>query len=464
LDILLCHSYFLNLDPVEQAVMKPYPPLGLLYISSYLKAQKFNVGVCDTTFIDYDTVAQRLAKERPRAVGIYTNLMTRAHSLAIMKMAKNNGCIVILGGPEAANYVDEYLEYGADVIVAGEGELTLAELLAHIREHGLAQLDHINGLIYRNSNGEIHTTKPRALNRDIDAFPFPDRRAIDLGRYMDIWEKYHGVRSISLITARGCPYACQWCSHSVFGISYRHRSPENVIAELLELRDVYNHTQVWYADDVFTMNYRWLNRFADLLEENGLHYPFESISREDRLTEDVVKTLKRMGCYRIWVGAESGSQRILDAMERRTNAVRMREMIKLLQKHGIRAGTFIMVGYDGETKSDLRETVKHLKLALPDDVFSTLSYPIKGTPYHQKVLDRIVLPDNWATSTERDIKIIGRHSRDYYNAAEAWIQSEVHLTRAIQGGLGGLVRSPKLLLRIYRNKFNMWRRRNELEA
>lgn len=310
----------------------------------------------------------------------------------------------------------------------------------------------------------MQRSKPRALERKIDAFPFPDRQAIDLPRYMDVWEKHHGIRSISLITARGCPYACQWCSHSVFGHSYRHRSPENVIEELLELRERYAPDQVWYADDVFTMNYRWLDRFADLLEEHGLHYPFESISREDRLTEDVVKTLKRMGCYRIWIGAESGSQRILDAMKRRTNAVRMREMIKLLQKHGIRAGTFIMVGYDGETMDDLRETVTHLKLALPDDVLSTLSYPIKGTPYHQQVADRIVMTGDWATTTEREVKIKGRHSRGYYTAVEAWIQSEVGLTRARQNGLRGLARMPRLLLRVYRNKLAMWRQRNEVEA
>lgn len=462
MDLLLCHSYFLQQDPLEQAVMKPYPPLGLLYLSSYLKSKNLHVGLCDTTFSDYDEVAQRLAKEQPFAIGIYTNLMTRKHVLAIMGMAKKQGCMVILGGPEAANYADEYLQHGADVIVAGEGELTLEEVIPHLQAQGLTGLNTINGLIYRGPEGQVQRSKPRALERKIDSFPFPDREAIDLPRYMDVWEKYHGIRSISLITARGCPYACQWCSHSVFGHSYRHRSPENVIEELLELRAQYAPDQVWYADDVFTMNYRWLDRFADLLEEHGLHYPFESISREDRLTEDVVKTLKRMGCYRIWIGAESGSQRILDAMKRRTNAVRMREMIKLLQKHGIRAGTFIMVGYDGETMDDLRETVTHLKLALPDDVLSTLSYPIKGTPYHEQVADRIVMERDWATSTERDVKIRGRHSRNYYAAVEAWIQSEVGLTRARQGG--GFAKMPRLLVRVYRNKFAMWRRRHEVEA
>ena len=464
MDILLCHSYFLTLDPLEQKVMKPYPPLGLMYISSFLKSRGLVVGFCDTTFSDYGAVAQRIENEQPFAVGIYTNLMTRKHVLAIMEMAKAAGSLIILGGPEATNYSDEYLSRGADVIVNGEGEHTMAELIPHLRRHGVTQLEGINGLTYREDQGHVRTTKPRPLDRKIDEFPFPDRAAIDLERYMGVWEKHHGVRSVSLITARGCPYRCQWCSHSVFGHSYRHRSPENVIEELLEIKRTYGPDQVWYADDVFTMNYRWLNRFADLLEEHDLHYPFESISREDRLTEDVVKTLKRMGCYRIWIGAESGSQRILDAMERRTNAVRMREMITLLQDHGIRAGTFIMVGYEGETFQDLSDTVQHLKSALPDDVLSTLSYPIKGTPYYDKVADRIVLPEDWATSTERDARIAGRHSRRYYNSVEAWVQSEVQLSRALKSGFAGLVKAPKLQLQSIRHRANMWRRRHEVEA
>ena len=464
MDILLCHSYFLDQDPVEKRVMKPYPPLGLLYLSSYLKAEGMAVGLHDTTFSTYQAVADDIQKNSPFAVGIYTNLMTRRHVLAIMEIAKTQGCHIILGGPEAANYDQEYLDHGADVIVAGEGEQTLAELIPHLKKNGLHDLSSINGLIFRAGDGAIKRTAARLLHRQIDDYPFPDRAAIDLKNYMDIWQKHHGVRSVSLITARGCPYACQWCSHSVFGKSYRHRTPENVIAELLEIRDTYQPDQVWYADDVFTMNFRWLDRFADLLEENNLHYPFEAISREDRLTEDVIKTLKRMGCYRVWIGAESGSQRILDAMERRTDAKRMREMITLLQDHGIRAGTFIMVGYEGETFEDISATVQHLKTALPDDVLSTLSYPIKGTPYYDQVADRLVMQGDWASTTERDAKIKGRHSRLYYNSIEAWIQAEVQLTRVRKTGLSGVAKLPKLVLQTYRHRLNIWRRRHEVEA
>lgn len=464
MDILLCHSYFLCHDPAEQKVMKPYPPLGLLYISSYLKARGLDVGLCDTTFSDYDAVRAEITAKRPFAVGIYTNLMTRRHVLAIMDMARDAGSRIVLGGPEATNYRDEYFARGADVIVVGEGEQTLAELLPHLRAHGLSGLERIGGIVYRDAAGGLAETPGRPLDRDLDARPFPDRDAIDLERYIATWERHHGVRSVSLITARGCPYRCQWCSHSVFGVSYRHRSPENVIAELRHLRDAYRPDQVWYADDVFTMNFRWLDRFADLLDENGMHFPFESISREDRLTEDVVRTLKRMGCYRLWIGAESGSQRILDAMQRRTNAKRMREMIELVQDHGIRAGTFIMVGYDGETVQDIAATVRHLKATPPDDVLTTLAYPIKGTPYYDRVADRLVTPSDWGNSTERNARIRGRASRRYYAAAESWIGAEVALSRALRAAPGGLIRAPRLWLRARKHRMTMRRRSGEVEA
>ncbi|WP_375175183.1 B12-binding domain-containing radical SAM protein [Pseudooceanicola sp.] len=465
MDILLCHSYFLSQDPAEQKVMKPYPPLGLLYISSYLKAQGMDVGLCDTTFSDYDSVRAKITGARPFAVGIYTNLMTRRHVLAIMAMARDVGARIILGGPEATNYREEYFARGADVIVVGEGEETLAELIPHMRSRGMTGLEAIRGIVFRREDGSIAATPGRALNRDLDARPFPDRAAIDLERYISTWETHHGVRSVSLITARGCPYQCQWCSHSVFGISYRHRSPENVIEELREIRDTYRPDQVWYADDVFTMNFRWLDRFADLLEDNGMHYPFESISREDRLTEDVIRTLKRMGCYRLWIGAESGSQRILDSMRRRTDAARMREMIEMVQDHGIRAGTFIMVGYEGETAGDIAATVRHLKAAPPDDVLTTVAYPIKGTPYYDQVADRLVAPRDWSESTERDARIRGRRSRGYFAAAEAWIGAEVELSRIRRGmSSASVTRVPRLWLSAQKHRLSMWRRAGEVEA
>src|SRR5215208_620755 len=136
MDVLLTHGYFLYDDPHELAVMKPYPPLGLLYINSHLKARGLDSRIFDTTFARLPELEEFLQRERPPVVGIYSNLMTRARVLRVMAAARAAGSIVVVGGPDPANYLDEYLSRGADVIAIGEGELTLQELAPHLCAHG----------------------------------------------------------------------------------------------------------------------------------------------------------------------------------------------------------------------------------------------------------------------------------------------------------------------------------------
>jgi radical SAM superfamily enzyme YgiQ (UPF0313 family) len=432
-DILLTHGYFLAQDEAEKRVMKPYPPLGLLYISSYLKARGFAVDILDTTFLDVRSALAAIHASAPKLMGIYVNLITRRSALLLIAKGKEIGATVILGGPEPVNYAEEYLARGADVIVAGEGEDALAKLIPHIRKRGLSGLEAIPGLRFKRDDGQIVSTGWAPQADDLDTRPFPDRGAIELEEYLRTWQRHHGVRSVSLITARGCPYTCNWCSHSVHGRTHRRRSPENVADEIELIDETYRPDQLWYADDVFSIHHRWLERFAAELKRRRLHYPFETITREDRLNESVVRTLAEMGCYRLWIGAESGSQRILDRMERRTNAARMREMIRLVKRHGIRAGTFIMVGYDGETWEDINATADHLREAVPDDVLTTLSYPIKGTPYHDKVADRLVMTREWEMGSDRDLMVRGRNSRRFYRQAQRWLQAEAELARMRAG-------------------------------
>ncbi len=429
MDILLTHGYFLYEDPHELAVMKPYPPLGLLYISSHLKSRGIATDLYDTTFQRMDDLRAHLQRQRPPVVGLYSNLMTRSRVLEVIAAAKQVGSYVVVGGPDPANYLDEYLSQGADVIAIGEGELTLEELVPHLVQKGPTQLAAIKGIAYREASGEIVRTEPRPLIADLDAQPFPDRAAIDQHEYVNIWRKHHGQGSVSLITARGCPFTCTWCSHSVFGYSHRRRSPRNVVDEVEQIVATYNPDLLWYADDVFTINHKWLFEYAAELERRGLARPFETISREDRLNEEVVQTLARMGCYRLWIGAESGSQKILDLMKRRTNADRVRSMVHLLQKYGIEVGMFIMLGYEGEEQSDLEATVEHLKTAGPDTFLTTVAYPIKGTPYYASVADKVIARRRWEHGSDRDYTIAGRHSPRYYQFATRWMVNEVALHR-----------------------------------
>lgn len=446
MDILLTHGYFLANDPHEQGVMKPYPPLGILYISAYLKQQGFSVGVFDTTFSTLDAFAAYLHAERPAVVGIYTNMMTKRHVLAMMRLCKAVNALVILGGPEPPFYAEDYLRRGADLIVKGEGEATLAELLPHLARCGLNGLEQIAGIAFIDASDQICETAPRPMIADLSQMPWPDREAIDLHAYMRVWKTHHGRSSISVIHARGCPYTCTWCSHSVFGNTHRRRTPEDAADELLWIKETYDPDLIWYADDVFGINHRWLFAYAAALKKRGVRIPFECISRADRLNDEVVETLAEMGCYRLWNGSESGSQRILDAMQRRVKIEDVQKKTHLLQQHGIETGMFIMLGYQGETLADLVDTVEHLKVCDPDIFLTTVAYPIKGTPYYAEVQTDILRPGSWEETADRDLTVAGRYSKRFYSFATRWMVNEVALNRARRRGGVALRRRAKLWL------------------
>src|SRR5437588_5180182 len=238
--------------------MKPYPPLGLLYVNSHLKAHGVDSHIFDTTFSRFEQLETYLRAEKPPVVGVYSNLMTRTKVLRVMHAAKEAGSLVVVGGPDPANYIDEYLSRGADVIAIGEGELTLEELVPHLKQHGPRNLDSIQGIAFRDKDGAIVRTEPRPMIADLDAQPFPDRAAIDQPAYVNVWREHHGMGSVSLITARGCPFTCTWCSHSVFGYSHRRRTPNNVVDEVEQIVSTYAPDMLWDAADAFTINHKWL--------------------------------------------------------------------------------------------------------------------------------------------------------------------------------------------------------------
>ncbi len=430
MDILLTHGYFLYEDPHERQIMKPYPPLGILYISSFLKKLGFDVAVFDTTFQTMAAFEAYIQQEHPSLVGIYTNMMTKRAVLQMTRFCKQHGCTVILGGPDPAYYAEDYLRHGADIIVVGEGEMTLAELIPHIAQKGMTGLDHIQGIVFINGADKVIETLPRPLMPDLSQHPWADREAIDIPEYMRIWKEHHGKSSISVIHARGCPYTCTWCSHSVFGNTHRRRTPDDAADELLWIKERYNPDLIWYADDVFGINHRWLLAYHEALKKRGVKIPFECISRADRLNDDIVQVLAEMGCYRLWNGSESGSQRILDAMQRKVKVEDVQAKTHLLQRHGIETGMFIMLGYKGETVQDLIDTVEHLKICNPDIFLTTVAYPIKGTPYYAEVETDVLRSGTWADNADRDLTVAGRYSRRFYSFATRWMVSEVALNRA----------------------------------
>ena len=464
MDIFLSHGYFIAEDAHEQQIMKPYPTLGLLYISSHLKAKGFAVDLYDTTFQTLADFEAHVEQKRPSLAGLYCNLMTKQNILRQLQMLKKVGAKVILGGPEPISYADDYLAAGADIIVNGEGEETLEALIPHIGRFGLNQLEQIPGIVFLNSDGESTRTPVRPQIKDLSNQPWPDREAIDMERYLQTWKTHHGRSSVSLITARGCPYKCNWCSHTVFGHTHRRRSPEDVVEEVAWIKERYNPDQLWYADDVLTIHPRWFLKYADLLKKRGLHFPFECISRADRLKEPIIEALAEMGCYRLWIGAESGSQRILDAMQRQTDVEDIQRKTKMLQAKGIEVGMFIMLGYDGEDVSDIEATVDHLKKSNPDVFLTTVAYPIKGTKYYSKVSDKVLTHLDWKARTDRDLGVSGRYSARFYDHATRWMVNEVNLSKARHNNSANYLQMAKMFANAKRGRLGMRLSQHEREG
>jgi radical SAM superfamily enzyme YgiQ (UPF0313 family) len=429
-DLLLTHGYFLMEDPKERQIMKPYAPLGLLYICSHLRGKGFDVDVFDTTFSGRQELFQFLRTEKPSVLGIYANLMTRSNVIEILGVARETGWTAVVGGPEPGAYALEYLQAGAHFVISGEGEVTLEELLLALRsgEHDLSK---IAGLSYLNSDGSLHQNAPRGQIQNLDLQPWPARNAIDIHSYVRTWRTHHGTGSVNFITARGCPFRCNWCSHQVFGQSHRRRDPVKVVDEVEWLVSEYQPDIVWISDDVFTINHAWIRSYAAEMKKRGLHIPFECISRADRLTPEMMDVLTDLGCFRMWIGSESGSQRILDAMDRGVKIEQVRQAVEMCRERGIQSGMFLMWGYEGEDIEDIEATVKHVSSSKPDIFLTTVSYPIKGTPYYNKIAQRLIQIAPWGQTSDRELKIEGRHSRTFYSYADKLLRDEVALSRML---------------------------------
>lgn len=437
MDLLLTHGYFLYEDPKELRIMKPYVPLGILYLSSHLRALGFSVEVFDTTFRTSDELIDVIRSSVPSVIGVYANLMTRPNVIRILRAAKEAGWKTIAGGPEPGAYVEEYLSAGADIVVIGEGEKTLEELLPALRAGADSALRRVNGIAFRAEDGSICQTSARSLIADLDQQPWPDRERVDLERYVKVWRERHGMGSVSLITARGCPYRCRWCSHGVYGQTYRRRKPGFVVDELEWLIQRYCPDMAWLADDVFTIHHGWLYQYAAEMKRRNLKLPFECISRADRLNEQVMDTLAELGCFRLWIGSESGSQRLLDAMERGVTVEEVQAAVRLAKSRGIKVGMFLMWGYGDEDLSDIEATVEHVKRTDPDVFFTTISYPIKGTPYFHDVASRLVSLKPWGEGSDRDYLVRGRHSRQFYGYADELLRAEVELHHVLNNPKSG---------------------------
>lgn len=413
---VLTHGYFLCNDAKEQEIMRPYPTLGLLYISAFLKEKKKNVTLIDSTFITIEDWKKKIEHTQPHLVAFYSNLMTKITVLNLLKWLRKTypTIITVVGGPDVTYNCDNYLQAGFNYTISGEGEQTMLELIHALEHH--KPVDNLPGIAYI-KNGLVVQHPEKVAFIEMDQLPFPDRSSIPMETYLATWKKHHGMRTLNISTQRGCPYTCKWCSTAVYGQSYRRNKPEKVVAEILALKAQFNIEAIWFVDDVFTVSHKWISELHATFATHNLVIPFECITRAERLTDTVLQQLKEMGCFRIWIGAESGSQRIIDRMDRRVSLHKVQEMMQKTRALGMETGTFIMVGYPGETESDIRATLKHIEACNPHLLTVTKAYPIKGTDLYAEIEQEITFMPNWETSTDREIRFQLPYSDRFYKNA-----------------------------------------------
>ena len=429
MSILFTHAYYLSDDPKEQKIMKPYPPLGLLYVSGYLKSKNISNDVFDTTFSNQTTQLEFILEKKPKVICIYTNLMTKIEVIKLMKILKTetyNFPKIVLGGPDVTYNVENYLKAGADFLVIGEGEETTFELYQAIINN--SEIHQINGIAFLENN-QVIQTDARTKFKELNELPLPNREAIYMQKYLETWKNNHGKSSMTISTQRGCPYTCKWCSTAVYGQSYRRRPAHLVVEEMKMLKEKYNPDAIWFVDDVFTVSHKWLTEFhSEIIKQNAI-IPFECITRAERLNDEILQLLKEIGCFRIWIGAESGSQKIIDLMDRRVDINHVKKMIQDTNAIGIKTGTFVMVGYPEETIEDIDKTIRYLKEAKPTEYTITIAYPIKGTSLYKEIENKITNKLDWETSTDRDIDFERTYSRKFYKYAVSKVVNEVAFSR-----------------------------------
>ncbi len=276
-------------------------------------------------------------------------------------------------------------------------------------------------------------TAPRPLRRDLDQIPFPARDLLDLEAYRRAWTSRHGYWSLSVITTRGCPYSCAWCQKGVFGKSFRARSPESVALEIRQIKERYQPDQLRIVDDVTGINRRWVKAWRDALIEQDAVIPFECLSRVDLIDRELLGWLQEAGCVRISFGAESGSQRVLDAMSKGTKMDEIYRAAQLCHELGIEVYFYIMVGYPGEAWSDIQLTAKLLRETLPDEFSSTIAYPLPGTPFYDQVRERLIASADWRHTAENRLLYRGQYSTHFYRWVQRWLRKEWQLARVRAG-------------------------------
>jgi anaerobic magnesium-protoporphyrin IX monomethyl ester cyclase len=444
LSILVCHSYFLRLDQKQVARAKPYPPLATLQVVSLLRKAGHEVSFFDAMLAGGIEEYDRLLKSgKPQVVLFYEDnfnflskmclaTMRRA-ACDMIRSAHHAGARVIAAGPDVSDAPAPYLGAGADLALKGEGLSALLELIPRLDSHLAASADELarglSGVASLNGGKVIEASGTKGLPLAQDA-GLAAWDLVDMDRYRAVWIKAHGYFSLNMAASRGCSFRCTWCAKPTWGNHYLQRNPLEVAAEMAHLRRTFNPDHIWFADDIFGFRVDWVTQFAAAAKAADANVPFSIQTRADLISERMAFALRDAGCTEAWIGAESGSQKILDAMNKGTTVDEILIARERLKRAGIRVGFFIQLGYLDEQLEDIVATRELLATARPDEIGVSVSYPLPGTRFYDLVKAQLRAKTHWQESNDLDMMFQGTYTSEFYRAVRNLLHDQISLQTA----------------------------------
>ncbi len=450
-DVLFGQAYFLRFDRKLWAAQQPYPPLGTLYAAAAVRERGWTVALFDAMLAgSVREWEEALDQHRPRLAVLFEDSFNYLSKMCLLRMreaaqqmiaaARRRHISVIVAGSDASDHPALYLDAGARVVISGEGEITLTRLVDSLGGRSAIPVHEIEGVVLRDATGMLRKTAPRPFIRDLDALPRPAWDLVDVARYREIWRRRHGYFSMNVATTRGCPFHCNWCAKPIYGQRYTSRGPAQVADEIAWLQHTYHPDHLWIADDIFGLKPGWIEEFARQVTARQAVVPFKCLLRADGVTDAVASALATAGCRTVWMGAESGSQRVLDAMEKGIRVDDIRTATRRLRAVDIGVGFFLQFGYPGESFDDVERTLAMVRECRPDDIGVSVSYPLPGTTFFERVKAQLGAKQNWVDSDDLALMYHGTFGPEFYRALRELVHAEFRRRRGVDALLSLLTR------------------------
>ena len=449
LSILVCHSYFLRLDQKQLERGKPYPPLATLQVAAMLRNAGHQVSLFDAMLAEgLDDYNRILRATEPQLVLFYEDTFNFLSKMCLGSMrqaacdmiasARRAGARVIAAGPDVSDAPGPYLQAGADLALIGEGLAALLDLLPRLDSRPHAHSDDLKaglaGIASLSQDKVVAVNGARVLpDPQLDGIAAWD--LVDMERYRATWLSAHGYFSLNMAGSRGCSFRCAWCAKPTWGNHYLQRAPQAVASEMIHLKRSFNPDHIWFADDIFGFRTEWVSAFTAAVEAADGGVPFTIQTRADLISERMARELKNAGCAEAWLGAESGSQRVLDAMNKGTTVGELHTARARLKSAGIRVGFFIQLGYLNEQLADILATRDLLAAARPDEIGVSVSYPLPGTKFYELVKAQLGRKTHWHESSDLEMMFHGTYTSDFYREVRNLLHDQISL-QAVDAAAG----------------------------